>query len=73
MNDLPPSDQARLEGWTPAAAIGLTCTECHPEGRDTTPEVRPDNGNETVCRGGYDDSADEPFTDLDSSSTSATA
>ncbi|MFI8305044.1 hypothetical protein ACIF80_16600 [Streptomyces sp. NPDC085927] len=65
MNVLPPSGQEQPEGWNPAAAIGLTCADCHPEGRDTAPEVRPDNGNETACREVYDDSADEPFTDLD--------
>ncbi|GAB3177904.1 hypothetical protein [Streptomyces incanus] len=73
MNVLPPSGQAQLEGWNPAAAIGLTCTDCHPELRETAPEVWPDNGNETACREVYDGSADEPFTDLDSSSASATA
>lgn len=73
MNALPLSDQARLESWTPEAALGLICTDCHPEYRDTAPEVWPDNGNETAYCGVYDDSADEPFTDLDSSSASATA
>ncbi|MER6153603.1 hypothetical protein ACWGPD_22535 [Streptomyces hirsutus] len=73
MNALPPSGQVRLESWTPAAAVGLTCTDCHPERRDTASEVWPDNGNEEACREVYDDSADEPFTGLDSSSASATA
>ncbi|MEV0692945.1 hypothetical protein [Streptomyces sp. NPDC050388] len=48
MKDLPPSGQARLESWTPAAAIGLTCTDCHPEYRETASEVRPDNGSEAA-------------------------
>ncbi|MEF9908468.1 hypothetical protein [Streptomyces sp. P9-A2] len=73
MNVLPLSGQAQLESWTPAAAIGLTCPDCHPECRDTAPGVRSDNGNETARRGVHDDSADEPFTGLDSSSASATA
>ncbi|MGY3200253.1 hypothetical protein ACVW19_000767 [Streptomyces sp. TE5632] len=51
MKDLPPSGQARLESWTPAAAIGLTCTDCHPEYRETVPETRPDSVSETACRG----------------------
>ncbi|MFC5959662.1 hypothetical protein ACFP51_36255 [Streptomyces pratens] len=73
MNVLLPSGQAQLESWTPAAAIGLTCPDCHPEYRDTAPGVRSDNGSETARRGACDDSADEPFTELDSSSASATA
>ncbi|MFE9926673.1 hypothetical protein ACFYQA_35525 [Streptomyces sp. NPDC005774] len=73
MNVLPPSGQAQLESWTPAAAIGLTCPDCHPEGRDTAAGIQSDNGNETARRGVCDDSADEPFTDLDSSNASATA
>ncbi|MEU1694688.1 hypothetical protein ABZ590_25405 [Streptomyces hirsutus] len=73
MNALPRSGQARLESWTPAAAVGLTCTDCHPERRDTDSEVWPDNGNEEACREVYDDSADEPSTGLDSSSAPATA
>ncbi|MBL3669605.1 hypothetical protein JL475_27200 [Streptomyces sp. M2CJ-2] len=51
MKDLPPSGQARLESWTPAAAIGLTCTDCHPEDRETAPEAWPDSVSETACRG----------------------
>ncbi|WP_146228991.1 hypothetical protein [Streptomyces sp. NWU339] len=51
MKDLPSSGQARLESWTPAAAIGLTCTDCHPEYRGTASEVWPDNGSETVGSG----------------------
>ncbi|WP_406729381.1 hypothetical protein WJ438_39455 [Streptomyces sp. GD-15H] len=73
MNVPTPSGPTPPEGWTPAAALGLTCTDCHPEDRDTAPAPWPDNENGTACRRAGDDSADEPPTDLDSSSASATA
>ncbi|MET8114339.1 hypothetical protein [Streptomyces prasinus] len=73
VNILPSSAQTRIEDWNPAAAIGLTCTDCHPERRDAAPEARPDDEDGTVRREAHDDGADESFTEPDSSGTSATA
>jgi len=43
-----PAPTDLLSTWTPQAALGLTCSRCHPEYRDGTSPVRPDARTETT-------------------------
>ncbi|WP_055694179.1 hypothetical protein [Streptomyces prasinopilosus] len=74
VNVPPPDGRARTEDWNPAAAVGLTCPDCHPERRDAVPAARPaDGGRGTARREVHDDGADGPSTGPDPSGASATA
>ncbi|MFE9174016.1 hypothetical protein [Streptomyces kebangsaanensis] len=53
MTDPAPTDPCPT--WTPQAALGLTCIDCHPEHRDDHQDddsrIRPEASTETVLDG----------------------
>jgi hypothetical protein len=46
-----PAPTGSLATWSPQAALGLTCTSCHPEYRDDTSPIRLDACTETIPGG----------------------